>query len=316
MNSSASSLAIPSTDLKRGPSLKDKLRAISRGRPKSKENEQPLDLDNTSDVVAPSRSQTSRGRSPPARRPQTVNSEDSAISSDSDDSPTEEHVSAALYTDTSVEPVKDHHGTPSSGFFNSVFSAASNLGTALVAGSNKSPLTRSSAMMQQTYQPSSTMNLRDNAGMDRTTARSKEPHDLSLKDMGISGQVLVEEPQREGEPALSRAAPTSSDDADVFDDKQSLPVRSGSVTTQVRRGRRNSVATSMLGAADSHAQKITGFAVASNKRNREFHATFRSVPDADYLLDGNQPLKTLLTHYRLWLCPSERDTCAWAHVCI
>ena len=43
---------------------------------------------------------------------------------------------------------------------------------------------------------------------------------------------------------------------------------------------------SIVGLGDGPGQKITGFAVASNKRNREFHAMFRSVPEADYLLDG------------------------------
>ena len=31
---------------------------------------------------------------------------------------------------------------------------------------------------------------------------------------------------------------------------------------------------------------VTGFAVASNKRNAEFHEMFQSVPEGDYLIEG------------------------------
>lgn len=62
-------------------------------------------------------------------------------------------------------------------------------------------------------------------------------------------------------------------------------LRSGSLMS---RRRRESNASALFGPLETagQPQKITGFAVASNKRNREFHATFRSVPEGDYLLDG------------------------------
>lgn len=31
---------------------------------------------------------------------------------------------------------------------------------------------------------------------------------------------------------------------------------------------------------------VTGFAVASNKRNQDFHELFPSVPEGDYLIEG------------------------------
>jgi hypothetical protein len=31
---------------------------------------------------------------------------------------------------------------------------------------------------------------------------------------------------------------------------------------------------------------VTGFAVASNKRNVDFHELFRSTPESDYLIEG------------------------------
>ena len=79
--------------------------------------------------------------------------------------------------------------------------------------------------------------------------------------------------------------------------------RSGSVRSRVgaisRRNRNNSSATgTTIGAAisASHAAlssplangsvpKLTGFAVASKKRNRDFHQLFRSVPEDDYLIE-------------------------------
>ena len=79
--------------------------------------------------------------------------------------------------------------------------------------------------------------------------------------------------------------------------------RSGSVRSKVekvtRRHRNSSGATgTTIGAAigASHAAlsnpalngsvpKLTGFAVASKKRNRDFHQLFRSVPEDDYLIE-------------------------------
>ena len=50
---------------------------------------------------------------------------------------------------------------------------------------------------------------------------------------------------------------------------------------------------------------ITGFAVASNKRNQDFHELFRNVPDGDYLIDG------MSTQYR----DAERCSCALDYGC-
>ena len=35
---------------------------------------------------------------------------------------------------------------------------------------------------------------------------------------------------------------------------------------------------------------VTGFAVASNKRNADFHELFRSIPEGDYLIEGGSPI--------------------------
>ena len=37
---------------------------------------------------------------------------------------------------------------------------------------------------------------------------------------------------------------------------------------------------------DDHRLPVTGFAVASNRRNAEFHSTFPKIDEGDYLIDG------------------------------
>ena len=51
---------------------------------------------------------------------------------------------------------------------------------------------------------------------------------------------------------------------------------------------------------------VTGFAVASNKRNADFHELFPNIPDGDYLIEGESgvvspPFYNLLNYGRLWL---------------
>jgi hypothetical protein len=52
---------------------------------------------------------------------------------------------------------------------------------------------------------------------------------------------------------------------------------------------------------------VTGFAVASNKRNADFHELFRTIPEGDYLIEGasirdvwRSAIADTVT--RLWLC--------------
>ncbi|KAA8570030.1 hypothetical protein EYC84_002367 [Monilinia fructicola] len=62
-------------------------------------------------------------------------------------------------------------------------------------------------------------------------------------------------------------------------------------------------------ALDHQHPKITGFAVASKKRNRDFHALFRSVPDDDYLIEDYSCAlqREILAHGRLYV--SEGHLC-------
>ena len=62
---------------------------------------------------------------------------------------------------------------------------------------------------------------------------------------------------------------------------------------------------------------VTGFAVASNKRNADFHELFPAVPEGDYLIEGKRPLLHIFLFFfpdnsfffaRLWLRVTERNS--------
>ncbi|KAK0388529.1 hypothetical protein NLU13_4772 [Sarocladium strictum] len=57
------------------------------------------------------------------------------------------------------------------------------------------------------------------------------------------------------------------------------------------------------------APKLTGFAIASKKRNRDFHSIFKSVPDDDYLIEDYSCAlqREILAHGRLYV--SEGHLC-------
>ncbi|KAF2971158.1 hypothetical protein GQX73_g2453 [Xylaria multiplex] len=61
--------------------------------------------------------------------------------------------------------------------------------------------------------------------------------------------------------------------------------------------------------AAGSAPKLTGFAVASKKRNRDFHVLFKSVPDDDYLIEDYSCAlqREILAHGRLYV--SEGHIC-------
>ncbi|KAI1306889.1 hypothetical protein F5Y03DRAFT_383998 [Xylaria venustula] len=62
-------------------------------------------------------------------------------------------------------------------------------------------------------------------------------------------------------------------------------------------------------AATGSAPKLTGFAVASKKRNRDFHVLFKSVPDEDFLIEDYSCAlqREILAHGRLYV--SEGHIC-------
>lgn len=110
-----------------------------------------------------------------------------------------------------------------------------------------------------------------------------------------TGPVSTYEPSISGE----KTPPNGS----LFEGDQGIR-RSGSVRSRVgavtRRHRNSSSATgntvgtlgtlngasqTTLGNANASTLKLTGFAVASKKRNRDFHQLFRIIPEDDYLIE-------------------------------
>ncbi|KAK5174752.1 uncharacterized protein LTR77_001835 [Saxophila tyrrhenica] len=105
--------------------------------------------------------------------------------------------------------------------------------------------------------------------------------------------------------------------------------RSGSVRSKLsgrRRKHRGSSATAGTGntiaagltatasgfqnlAASGAGHRLTGFAVASSKRNKDFHSLFRSVPEDDYLIEDYSAAlqRDILLHGRLYV--SEGHIC-------
>jgi len=62
-------------------------------------------------------------------------------------------------------------------------------------------------------------------------------------------------------------------------------------------------------ASSGPGHRLTGFAVASSKRNKDFHSLFRSVPDDDYLIEDYSAAlqRDILLHGRLYV--SEGHIC-------
>jgi hypothetical protein len=115
----------------------------------------------------------------------------------------------------------------------------------------------------------------------------------------------------------------------VYEGKAGV-TRSGSIRSAIagRRNRGSSVATGATGGTiaaaiaaanasltrpqqdpDAPTGKLSGFAVASKKRNRDFHALFKSVPDDDYLIEDYSCAlqREILAHGRLYV--SEGHLC-------
>jgi hypothetical protein len=160
--------------------------------------------------------------------------------------------------------------------------------------------------------------------------------DFSTAAETVVGDSLDFQPKNEVEDIQNLAQPRSVFEAlrggeqtppngSVFEGKTGIH-RSGSIRSAMgkRRKRGSSAATTgtTIGAAiaaanasvahptkEAHTPKITGFAVASKKRNRDFHALFRSVPDDDYLIEDYSCAlqREILAHGRLYV--SEGHLC-------
>lgn len=147
-----------------------------------------------------------------------------------------------------------------------------------------------------------------------------------IRDGQAEDVLSVVRPRSLYEP--STAGDQASPNGSVFGEPPPVYVgRSGSVRNALshgsRRKRNSSAATGgTIGAAIAAANtsianpvgtsgqpKLTGFAVASKKRNRDFHQLFRSVPDDDYLIEDYSCAlqREILAHGRLYV--SEGHLC-------
>lgn len=170
---------------------------------------------------------------------------------------------------------------------------------------------------------------------DETRARSdtKDTDPLSHHAAGQSSTLVdagdpstisqVEDTQTIGRPRSvhesSRFEAETPPNGSVFEDRTGI-YQSGSIRSRRHRRTRGSSTATAIGAAISAANtslshpnastpKITGFAVASKKRNRDFHQLFRSVPDDDYLIEDYSCAlqREILAHGRLYV--SEGHLC-------
>lgn len=101
------------------------------------------------------------------------------------------------------------------------------------------------------------------------------------------------------------------DDTDFTERKRSASVRSGGAASETRRRHRGSSAASQPTAL---VPRPTGFAVATKKRNRDFHNLFRSVPEDDYLIEdyGCALQKEILLQGRFYV--SEGHICFYSNI--
>lgn len=129
-------------------------------------------------------------------------------------------------------------------------------------------------------------------------------------------------------PLIGRPTSVASNDRLTIGGDQSPPrndddtvKRTGSVRSRLsgRRHRGSSAATGSAAVSalkdglahtnTSQSHRMTGFAVASKKRNKDFHTQFRSVPEDDYLIEDYSAAlsKDILLHGRLYV--SEGHIC-------
>lgn len=136
---------------------------------------------------------------------------------------------------------------------------------------------------------------------------------VDLPPMNLEG--LHTKPWPAFEPSVT--GDHSPQNGSIFDGRAGAGVgRSNSIRSAIRentRRKRNSSATTGMtlgaGMATGATPKVTGFAVASKKRNRDFHQLFRSVPDDDYLIEDYSCAlqREILAHGRLYV--SEGHLC-------
>ncbi|KAI9659469.1 MAG: hypothetical protein M1821_001727 [Bathelium mastoideum] len=167
-------------------------------------------------------------------------------------------------------------------------------------------------------------NLEDQQAARAVSAAYEKPP-VVADDSSVMSEPLAKRPTSiskfDGDITPPRTASVEQDGVGIL--------RSGSVRSKIsgRRRRRHrgssattsqtTIAAGLIGASSALANPAasmngrtpTGFAVASSKRNREFHQLFRSVPEDDYLIEDYSAAlqRDILLHGRLYV--SEGHIC-------
>lgn len=163
-------------------------------------------------------------------------------------------------------------------------------------------------------------------GRRRSESAPGDPLQLTANGNGTNGDALSEGADASRSRSLYEQ-PSVTPPTSVYEGKGNASgpgsIRSGLGRRRKRgstSGTGNTTATSSTVAAaikeanssiaqPTAAPKLTGFAVASKKRNRDFHTFFKSVPDDDYLIEDYSCAlqREILAHGRLYV--SEGHLC-------
>ncbi|KAI1635154.1 hypothetical protein F4809DRAFT_465762 [Biscogniauxia mediterranea] len=177
----------------------------------------------------------------------------------------------------------------------------------------------------------SQLGIQEGASAGPTPTTSKFPEATTMGSRSRSGSA----PTEPVNPPVNGDGPTenlydsvvTTPPTSVYEGKTGLQ-RSSSIRSAISRRRKrgstggtggtgNTIGVAIAAANSSVAHptaagstpKLTGFAVASKKRNRDFHALFKSVPDDDYLIEDYSCAlqREILAHGRLYV--SEGHLC-------
>lgn len=164
------------------------------------------------------------------------------------------------------------------------------------------------------------------------TTYQRLPTSIALPKTPMADDTAFNSPPAYGySPNYENTTPNADDDRDewIVSPSNNSLTRQGSAKStraagKTRRPRGSSAASSLANNLQTPAAqlqppasptgsgsgpKITGFAVASKRRNRDFHILFRSVPEDDYLIEdyGCALQRDILLHGRLYV--SEGHIC-------
>ncbi|KAJ4471707.1 hypothetical protein C8J55DRAFT_520675 [Lentinula edodes] len=125
--------------------------------------------------------------------------------------------------------------------------------------------------------------------------------------------------RRRHRPSLSmhsdNGANSNADNTEYIQDPANLDYYSGLESDDSNdSGMDSSDEDDLVSAIDVHDMPVTGFAVASSRRNADFHEMFRNIPEGDYLIEdyGCALQREILIQGRLYI--SENHICFHANI--